>query len=113
MIIFKYQRGKTMKYRFIKIIGINGFEFFVGEDSIMHDYAKEAKKLGVQTQVIESDYDYRELVKNLDKAQIFNGSVNKDKLATENQIHCLHRHMVNVLKNPAFPTPGITVEMCA
>ena len=63
--------------------------------------------------VIESDYDNRELVKNLDKAQIFKGSINKDKLANETQSWCLHRHMVNVLKNPVSPTLGITIDMCA
>ena len=102
-----------MEYTGIKIIGINGFEFYVDKDSIWHDNAVEAKKIGVKTENVKSNFKGRDISKNIDKVIISEGTINKDKIADEKQIWCLGRHIVNELKNPCFPTEGITTEMCA
>ena len=97
----------------MEYVGINGFEFHVDENSIWHDNAVEAKKIGVRTEKVISNFKGRDIDKNIDVVIIAEGSINTEKLANKKQVWCLGRHIVNELKNPCYPTDGITKEMCA
>jgi hypothetical protein len=102
-----------MEYLSVKITGLNGFEFFVGFESIMHDRAVEAKKLGVETELVKTNFKHDLIAKNIDTVDVFEGTINKQKIANDKQIWCLDRYLINVMRNPCCPTPGITIDMCA
>lgn len=102
-----------MEYKAVKIIGLNGFEFFVGFESVWHDQMIHASKIGVKVEIIKTNFKYDEIVENLYKIEIYKGSINKDKLASDDQKWNLGRHIVNETKSPCFPTEGITIDMYA
>lgn len=102
-----------MKYKAVKITGINGFEFFVGKTSIWHDNAIKAKSIGVKVEIIETNYKYNEILNNLELIEVYTGNINKNKIANKKQIWNLGRHIINETCNPYSPTEGIATKMCA
>ncbi len=97
----------------IKITGLNNFEFFVGFESVWHDQALDARKIGVKVEKIKTNFRYDEITNNIDRIHIYQGSIDKDLIATKHQIWCLGRYIVNELRSPIQLTAGITVDMCA
>lgn len=87
------------KYRVVKITGINGFEYFVGFESISHDWAVAAKPLGVTTEIIYTNKHYSLLFShciqdNLSDLVVLEGSINKNRLANCMQIW----HLDNMIR---------------
>jgi len=93
------------KYRSVKITGINGFELFVGFESVWHDWAIDAKSLGVKVEIIYTNKHYSKLADycirdNLDDLVIYDGSINREKLANRDQIWYLDDVIRQKIKNP-------------
>ena len=104
---------ENSNFTIVLVTGLNGFQFFVGLNSVFHDYMKKMKGEGVVCEIVKSNLNNFDAMGHSENLKISSESFDVSKLATTEQQWRLGRYYNNNYRSPINPTPNIHKKHCA